>query len=295
MKNHFINNKQPPLFTQPFIILFFILLIQSACNEPFQAVGDDEAYTFSIYGYLDASADTQWVRIEPARNQIESNDELPEMQVTLKHLESGITMVMNDSLILSPDGRHIPTVWSTMEIEPEQSYRLKAKRPDGAESHVTVTTPPDFPTPILMANKKSLSGDLLIKGVERVVDVQSIWKNLGRVPYRRFVKREVSSNNTYTVSFLIGRDLNILFEDPPPAITLSGVPRQIFIASGGPEWNEEISSMGDIVYNLPQSFSNVEGGVGYLIGIVSKTIPFKGCFNDERENIACPTEQPFHF
>lgn len=144
-----------------------------------------------------------------------------------------------------------------------------------------------------MANERSVSGDLLITGVERIADVQSIWKNFGRVHYRRFVERSVVSDDTYTVTFRIGRDLGILFEDPPPAASLIGAPRQIFVASGGPEWNEEIPSMNDLVYNLPASFSNVEGGVGYLIGIVSKTIPFKGCFNEQRENIACALEKPF--
>lgn len=293
MNNHSLNKKKAPLFTQPFIILFLFLLIQSACNKPFQAIGDDDNFTFSIYGYLDASADTQWVRVEPARKQIESSDELPEMHVTLTHLESRTTVVMKDSLILSPDGRHSPVVWTSMDIEPEQSYLLKAERPDGAKSHVTVIIPPDFPTPVLMANENSVSGDLLIEGVERIADVQSIWKNYGRVHYRRFVRRSDDRGYTYIVSFRIGRDLGILFDDPPPGLSLVGSPRQIFVASGGPEWNEEIPAMNDLIYNLPASFSNVEGGIGYVIGIVSKTIPFKGCFNYERENIACPLEKPF--
>jgi hypothetical protein len=297
MINHFLNKNRSSVFTVSFLISIFILFIlcQSACNEPFQAVGDDEAYTFFIYGYLDASADTQWVRVTPAHDQLETPDELPRMHVTLTHLESGTTVIMNDSLILSPDGRHSPVVWTTMDIEPEQLYRLKAERPDGAVSHVTVTTPPDFPTPVLIANEQSVSGDLLIEGVERVADVQSVWKNYGRVHYRRFVRRSDGKDNAYIVSFRIGRDLGILFDEPPPGLSLIGSPRQIFVVSGGPEWNEEIPSMNDLIYNLPASFSNVEGGVGYLIGIVGKTIPFKGCFNDEGQNIACPTEQPFNF
>lgn len=295
MISHASNKKKKHIFSQSFLFLALFIMIQFGCNEPFQAVGDDDAFTFSIYGYLDASVDTQWVRVEPARKKVESIDELPVMHVTLTHLESETSIVMNDSLILSPDGRHIPFVWTTMDIEPEQSYRLKAERPDGAESHVTVTTPPDFPTPVLMANEVSLSGDLLIKGVERLADVQSIWKNYGRVHYRRFAERSVVSDDTYTVTFRIGRDMGILFENPPPPASLVGSPRQIFVASGGPEWNEEIPLMNDLVYNLPVSFSNVEGGVGYLIGIVSKTIPFRGCFNDEGENIACPLEKPFNF
>lgn len=282
-----------------FSIFILFLLSHSACNESFQAVGDNEAYTFSFYGYLDASADTQWVRVTPAREQLETLDKLPEMRVTLTHVESGNTTVMNTTLIPSPDGRHIPLAWTTMDIEPEQSYTLRAERPDGAESHVTVATPPDFPTPILLANEQGLSGDLLIKGVEQLADVQTIWKRYGQVPYRyRQHRLDPLPGYDYRIALTLARDLFFLFEnkgkEPPPITVLIGAPRQIFIASGGPEWNEDIIELNDLEYSYPKSFSNVEGGVGYVIGIVSKTIPFKGCFNDEGENIACPTEQPFN-
>lgn len=69
--------------------------------------------------------------------------------------------------------------------------------------------------------------------------------------------------------------------------------RQVFIASGGPEWNEKIPSMDDRVYALPDSFSNVEGGLGYLVGIYSKVIPYKTCRNDDAELVSCPAEKPF--
>lgn len=279
-------------------LFFYSLILFTGCNQSFQPIGDDENYTFSIYGYIDASADTQWVRVAPARQQLETLDEVPEMHVTLTHLESGEMAVMNNSLVPSPDGRHIPLAWTTIDVDPDQSYTLRAERPDGAESHVTVTTPPDFPTPILLTGEQGLSGDLLIKGVERLADVQTIWKSYGRVHYR--IRRDWTDplpGYDYTISLPLGRDLFYLFESkgrqPPPINVLIDVPRQVFIASGGPGWNDEITEFNDLEYSYPKSFSNVEGGVGYVIGIVSKTIPFKGCFNDEGENIACPLEQPF--
>jgi hypothetical protein len=103
---------------------------------------------------------------------------------------------------------------------------------------------------------------------------------------------------------LIGWDLRYLFgdEDDLPSINpLTVEPRQIFVASGGPEWNGEIPSLNDLEYATLQDVSNVDGGVGYVVGILSKTIPFRGCFEEDQElnipgeNIACPTEQPFHY
>ncbi|TVQ04902.1 MAG: hypothetical protein EA359_04905 [Balneolaceae bacterium] len=73
--------------------------------------------------------------------------------------------------------------------------------------------------------------------------------------------------------------------------------RQIFVAQGGPEWNDEIRSLDDLVYILPDSFSNVEGGIGYLVGIVSKSIPYKSCYSEGEPTvlIACPEEQQFFY
>lgn len=288
--------------TLSFLLIVPPIFLISGCNQTFEPIADDPNATFSIYGYVDASADTQWIRIIPPRQQVDMFEEKPEMRVTLTNVETGNSAVMNDSLILSRDGRHMLVVWTTMDIEPEQSYRLNAERPDGAESHVTVTTPPDFPTPVLKANTKSLSGELLINGPERIADVQTLWKEKGRVPYRKLVERTDTSETSYTVSLKIGHDLRYLCQCDGGSISNSETvePRQIFVASGGPEWQKEIPSLTDLEFATLETVSNVEGGVGYVVGIVSKTIPFKGCFKDGKiniagENIACPLEKPFRY
>jgi hypothetical protein len=68
--------------------------------------------------------------------------------------------------------------------------------------------------------------------------------------------------------------------------------RQIFVAAAGPEWDEDIPSFDDLSYALPDAASNVENGVGYVIGIVSKSIPYKNCFDEEGDVVSCPAEQP---
>lgn len=63
----------------------------------------------------------------------------------------------------------------------------------------------------------------------------------------------------------------------PPTV-LHVIQRDIFVASGGADWVEEVGSIDDIIYALPEGFSNVENGLGYMVGIVSKTIPWENCF-----------------
>ncbi len=50
------------------------------------------------------------------------------------------------------------------------------------------------------------------------------------------------------------------------------------MASAGPEWIENITRLDDLELGLPDGkFSNVENGLGYLVDILSKKIPFEQC------------------
>lgn len=198
--------------------ILILLLTFSSCYESFEPIIKDKA-AFSIQGFLDTSIDTQWVRLTPLRDQVSQPEFKPEMTVTLQNLENGETVTMNDSLILNPNGFHYLNVWTSMDIKSNHSYHLKTERPDGSESHVTVSIPDDFPTPLL-----HLPDD------------------------------------------------------------------------GGAEWNEEITSLEDIIYYLPDIYSNIDNGVGYLVGVNSKAIPYKSCYNDDSrtELIACPEVKPIY-
>src|SRR5690625_6403028 len=51
-----------------------------------------------MFGYLDASADTQWVRILPVREELFLEPRPLDFIVTMEHAESGESIVMQDSL-----------------------------------------------------------------------------------------------------------------------------------------------------------------------------------------------------
>lgn len=119
------------------------------CDESFQPLKENDRYFFSIQGYLDVSADTQWVRITPARQQLVMPPVTPEMHVTLEELESGNITPMNDSLFIQANGFHYLNFWTTMEIKPEHTYRLTAEDSLGNTSHVEVTTPEEFRAPTI--------------------------------------------------------------------------------------------------------------------------------------------------
>lgn len=154
------------------LICTFILLV--GCDQTFEPLQENDKYYFSIYGTLDAAVDTQWVRIGPARQDI---NELPgpgRIQVTLKDLQTEKTVVLNDSLFASGD---LLNYWTTMPLENEHTYQIQAERDDGKMSVVTVTMPRELPTPFVTQNTfPPLGYNIYIDGsVEYVTDLQSKW------------------------------------------------------------------------------------------------------------------------
>jgi hypothetical protein len=203
------------------------------------------------------------------------------MTVTLEEVETGNSSVMHDSLFQPANGFNYNNVWTTMDIQPEHTYRLVAERPDGAASSVTVTTPSDFPTPSLTFPNNDCLGVLRIFGVQRLADLQWIWyykkENLAniyertfRLPYRQQVDH--ISGQAYRLHMIPGV---AALKIPDLAGQTLENHLSVFVAAGGPEWDEEIPTIEDLEYALPESASNIKNGVGYMLGIVSKTIPYE--------------------
>lgn len=124
-----------------------LFLIFSGCGGSFQPYEKNDKYPFSIFGYFDASADTQWVRISPARQEFNTSADVPDMKVTLKNMQSGESALLKDSLFVPDSAFKFLNFRTTMDIEPGETYELQAESTDGVSSRVTVTIPDEFPTP----------------------------------------------------------------------------------------------------------------------------------------------------
>ena len=278
----------------------------TSCDESFDPLKENDRFFFSMYGYLDTSADTNWIRIIPLRENIE---QLPDVDfiVTLEHLESGSISTLNDSLFTYAGGRTALNFWTTMELLPNQSYRLVAERDDGMQSSVIVEMPDDFPAPIVIEDLESEFGldTVLVDGVENLADVRTIWKLdelfSQRTPVFNFPHLQDTTgflNGKRVVEMDIFDDIESISRSYAPdvedALELFNIThKQVWVASAGPDWLF-FPDIDDNVIALPDGISNVENGTGYVIGIVSKTVPLKSCFADEEEEevIACPEEDP---
>ncbi len=282
-----ISNKESlPTYRLTLFTLFCIVTFVgfTSCEQAFSPVNENSPYIYAIQGYLDASADTQWVRVMPIRNSIDL-EQNPPATVTLEHPESGNTAVMNDSLF-DYIYTHARNFWSTMDIEPGQTYTVTAERSDGASSSVTVTLPEDFPTPIVKTGSGSFDF-VHINGVEKLADVHTRYHtSSGEIVSIPHIQDTVSRPSAdFVVAINSAEDIKALSEHNVESYTR----KQIFVAAGGPGW-PPMGSIDENLISMPEGVSNVDNGAGYLAGIVSKTLPYKSCFDDNGEYTPCPLE-----
>lgn len=281
------SSKNPSAISQKrshetILILAIFCTIMAGCNQPFEPMQENEQHFFSIFGYLDASRDTQLVRLLPLRNAINHLPEIDDVIVRLSHPESGEQVIMKDSLYQFREASTY-NYWTDMKIEPGERYRLSATHSDGRESQATVTLPPDFPEP-------RVSGDSvwIVENVERLADVSLIY----HLSFN-FRQNDEEESIRYKIPYLIRSNQ---FDSTSHRIFLTPendretmrhlycnafmegiwiVNREIFIASAGPEWVDFLS-YDEEIETLPDLLTNIENGTGFLAGIVSKTAPYRG-------------------
>ena len=256
-------------------VLLATLLLLASCDDtaldPFQ----ESDFHFSIGGYLDGGVDTQFVRITPMRDSIALSPGPLDASVTLEHLATGAKTALKDSLfryqagVARPAERIAYNFWTAQPLEPLATYRMTVTRSDGAMSAATVTLPDTFPDPIFEGNI------VRIQGIERLAAVQVTYWAVDLV-FARVIERTFNYlpeafkvDDEYRVLVMRGRD------EAEMSIALGGVPLQtvridVTVAAAGPDW-PDFTSIDEETFALPDVVSNVENGVGYLGGIISKT------------------------
>lgn len=287
-----------------FTLLFAIscILTFSSCEDSFDPLEENNKYHFSIYGTLDAAVDTQWVRIGVPRGNMNETPDPDGVTVTLKDVETGQSMVMQDSLFTSRD---LLNYWTTMPLENEHTYQIQAERTDGKSSQVSVTIPAKLSTPLVTWQDGYPTGyNIYIDDSVHLADIQTKWyvllhpqterlKQTYTFTYRNTVYHTATYGGAH-VAFANTTEERRHITQSNSNADFVVLHRQFFVAAGGPEWDENISSIDDLEYFLDGTASNVENGLGYVVGIDSKWVPYKGCELPGGSNVTpCEPEKPF--
>lgn len=277
------------------------LVLLCGCDQTFEPLKENTRYNFTISGTLDASADTQWIRVGTIRQSIDEPPNPEGIQVTLEDLQTGETVVMNDSVFTS---RNVLNYWTTTDIENEQTYRITVER-GGKASRVTVTTPKELSSPYILNPTDPNGANFYIDdAIEHIADVQSVYyvilnpdtenqRRVYRFPIRHTLKHTFAYSGSNFAFANWEREVAHIEQSIGNA-EYSIEKRQVFIAAGGPEWIDDISSIDNLEYFLDGSASNVENGLGYVVGIDAKWFRQFSCLKPDRSNFApCPEEEPF--
>ena len=267
-------------FCQKAVISIFILmgLFISACDESLDPFKENDRFIFSMYGYVDASDETNWIRVINLQEEVDRSGGGINGTVTLENLSSGEIAVLEDSLFQYSANIFAYNFRADKKLEPRETYKLKAVRSDGAKSSVIINMPDDFREPEFL--KIAMPGE---------PDMLRIWEveNLAEVSVRfniRYLHAEITqkmsiSLMSFVTSFGSGEYVIYVEKEIIDNATIDLEDVEItdcefYVAKAGPEW-VNFSSIDRNLIALPEGgISNVENGTGYVVGVVSRRIKF---------------------
>ncbi|HEX7070008.1 MAG TPA: hypothetical protein VF190_04345 [Rhodothermales bacterium] len=98
---------------------------------------------FTIYGVVNPTADTQYVRVFPVTDTPAAHSPDP-IQASARYvdLESGTVYSARDSVVAFQEGRFGHVFWAAFRPRFDASYRIEVESGDGVTSYATVRTPP---------------------------------------------------------------------------------------------------------------------------------------------------------
>ncbi|MEX1212998.1 MAG: hypothetical protein WEA36_09150 [Balneolaceae bacterium] len=305
--------------------LLLIVVLWSGCDTAIDPIrNSDDRYIYSIHGLLDASADTQWVRIMPFRESFRPDGTPIDATVTLEHLDSGDQFVWSDSLFQFGT-LQAWNFWTDEPLIPGDSYRLTAQRSDGKSSSATLSIPETVPRPlvelgeVIEEDQEILFDQITIYGVERIayvflyfeldIDQEKIQTTfdtpvLDKRHFRIAVSHLAEPGGTPGEWRLtIDRralDLDFVYYlEPMMPFPLSPSNlwdyvemgrSQVSVIAAEPSW-PEFTTLSNEEIELPDGISNVENGLGFVAGVTGVTVPYESC-TEPGSGVAtpCPAE-----
>jgi hypothetical protein len=263
-----------------------VAAVVSACDESFDPTAPSDL-TFSVFGYLDASADTQWIRVMPIRPlKVTSQDALG-VTVTLEHLGTGRSVELRDSLFSfsssadpdwGADGAHVHNFWTLEDIEPGAAYRLSARLEGKEPAEAVVEIPRDYEVEVAINQVRGpgVPDELRITGAKHLPFLTTeaffydgcVW-DVSTIPH----EGRSAENQTHLIA--IEKQEVTLPTGRTGCGELWVANRELWIVGSATEWPAGGYSQGAL--GESGLTSNVTNAVGFLGGVLTKVIPYEDC------------------
>lgn len=263
------------------------------CDPNFEPFEESESYVFSIQGVLNPLNEIQTIRISPVRQSFRQQPDPLDATVTLTHVESGETVLMEAELYQHDENAWAWNYTTDMPIQYDQTYQLTATRSDGQFSRATARIPSAIPEPQFTCHCELVSptqaeffafetfvADVGKLAVARVTydwgatRQNSFQGNLNAIDSRIHEKSVLYNGRTNTapdgsrVWVMLEDDMDELAQDQGRNRNNLFINRmELELVSAGPEWpdtnNIPIEEQSLAVIN-----GNVENGIGHLAGAI---------------------------
>ncbi len=260
-----------------------VAALVAACDESFDPIAPSEL-GFSVFGYLDASADTQWIRVMPIRPLSVTTQDTLEATVTLEHVGNGQIIELRDSLFtyssysdadLFPEGAYLHNFWTQEEIEPGASYRFSARREGKEPAEADVEIPRDYEVEVAINQVRSrgATDELWITGVKHLPFLFTytyFYDLCGSSMTRTRHDRRSAEDGIHLIA-ISKPSVAPRFDCGSPIVPNWA----LWIVGSEAEW----PASGYSPSGLGESglTSNVTHAVGFLGGVLTKLIPYEHC------------------
>ena len=261
--------------TRPLVPLAVALAVAgglASCDPAFEPIAPS-GRAFSMSGYLDGAADTQWVRVEALAPTIDEGDDLLDAEVTLESPDGTSTRFTQVTKRFRTGTAHL--FWTTGEVTPGQTYAVVAQRSDGATTRAEVAVPDTVGVTVEVNDLENTCPAIVeIGGVEILADVQATYAEgdpaVRRARYSKLASvRETPDGFRATIYY--GDDA-LQFGTSP--FGFDGVQSEVRIAVGTEDWPVlEGLTLETALYQYVSD--QIEGGVGFVGGTTSVTRPFR--------------------
>ena len=279
-----------------FILILVCLIAAIGCETNFQPLEENTEFKYTMYGILDLSADTHWVRVMPVRSSILRDSIDNDITVTLIRESTGEHIPMQDSLHTLAQNNYVWNFWTDIPLYPSESYTVQAVTEEGEITSATATIPPDYPQPRVEFSERTNRCHITISDLVENIAVAEIEYSF-RIPVDASFEPDTSDTFYHTVSYL--NSIEPVFNgyeftvDELPIIAgdygvtvdqLVDLYAEILVVSADSNWQKTNPDEGEI----PGVNSNVKNGLGLVSGIVSKRLPLRPTIEDQQDMLFCP-------
>jgi len=158
-----------------FLYLLFCGLLWAGCDQNIEPiVGEDRPYT--LWGFLDANADTQRVRVFTVEERLGTDRSGPiDASVASVNLTTGETIRWAGRQITFADTSMGHVFEAAFRAVHEEQYRLEVTRSDGSKSTATVTIPPPVTVELVDERNRTVVPAYIHGKPPNLVDVSVVY------------------------------------------------------------------------------------------------------------------------